>query len=183
MPVAPRLCLVLGAIVMVLACGGGDKVPEPWVEHEGREEVVGNPDRASGAAPSTPRAGDESAEPTPPGLLPPNTRVERPDVEDGLPEVADSYEDLAQAGTIEHCPGDLVRTDKKEAKGQLYCATAAGVRHGPWLSFHRGGATVKEVGPYVAGQRHGVFVGWDTKGAVERRMRWADGQPVGEVRE
>ena len=177
----PRRALLLPTLGLcaaaVLACGGGNKIPKPWVKREGQKEVVGNP----GDVDHSIKTGEDGEAEPDAGLRSPNTRVVNPDEGDNLPPVADSYEELQAAGRITTCPEGTQLVDDRKDNDAMYCVLPDGVRHGPYLSWHPGGP-VKEVGPYVAGRREGTWVTWDVKGRKYSTYQWKDGSPAsGEV--
>lgn len=113
-------------------------------------------------------------------VLAPNVTVLGPEIPEGtvLAEVKTDYEYLHSSGKIDACPeGTTLQEKKRGSTLSSYCGLPNGVRHGPWIDYWSPGV-VKEIGPYVAGYRQGVFTTWDQKGKVNSRYTWRDGQPV-----
>lgn len=170
----------LALAVLILACSNpfGEKIPTPWSETEGRQEVVGTPDGRGELPDDDVVVADGEARPSP-LVQDPQVRVERPATPSDLPPVEGSYEHLFDTGSIASCPDGTELVDKRQddRKRSLYCALEGDVRHGPWISFHNNGK-VKEIAPYVAGQRHGQVTTWSRSGAKESTFTWVDGQPT-----
>lgn len=94
-----------------------------------------------------------------------------------LAEVKTDYEHLYKAGAIDACPEGTTLQEKK--RGDIrssFCGLSNGVRHGPWIDFWENGK-IREIGPYVAGKRHGTFTTWDTKGKLTSRYTFENGTP------
>ena len=109
-----------------------------------------------------------------------NVTVISPDIPEGtqLAEVKSDYEYLHATGKIDACPeGTTLQEKKRGSNLSSFCGLPNGVRHGPWIDYWTTGA-VKEIGPYIAGYRQGVFTTWDQKGSLTSRYTWKDGQPV-----
>jgi len=153
--------------------GCGDGIPTPWVERRGQVEVVGNPanvDQGSDPEQAAPSTEQQNA-----------TRRVDDDVPDGLGAVDADYASLAESGEIESCPEGTSLRDERKTKYQVYCATAEGVHHGPFLLWHNNGQ-VKEVGPYQGGKRHGTWQTFSKDGSLYSVYQWENGAPVsGEV--
>lgn len=167
----------LGLLALsALACGG-NKTPKPWVKREGQREVVGNPNDVDHSL----KTGEDGPASQRGGNLGPSIRVEDPEVGTNLPEVADSYEALAEKGQIEACPEGTGLVDDRKDHGEMFCTLPDGPRHGPFMAWHPSGP-IKEIGPYVGGKRQGTWVTWDRKGKKYSTYQWEDGAPVsGEV--
>ena len=178
----PRALLGFALAGTLLACSNpfGEKIPTPWSKTEGRQEVVGNPDGESEMPNEDVVVGDDNARPVTKLMQDPQVRVVRPDVGSDLPAVEGSYNDLYKVGSIRSCPDGTTLVDARADahKHSIYCALEGDVRHGPWMSFHANGK-VKEIAPYVAGQRHGQASTWSDRGKKESTFTWTDGQPTG----
>lgn len=108
----------------------------------------------------------------------PNVTIVNPEIPEGvvLGEVESDYERLAKTGKIESCPEGTSLKEKPGTDGpQIYCALENGVRHGPWIAFWPNGK-VREIGPYVKGFRHGTFTTWSSRGKLNSRYTWTNGQ-------
>lgn len=165
--------LLLG--LSVLACGGGDDVPEPWSRREGEQEVVVGNEGPSNPSPTTTDEG--TARPAGPTTT---TRVETP-APRNLPPVEESYPAVQAAKRIDLCPEGTDRVQGKGRQEEQYCVLPdTDMRHGPYMSVW-GNGELHEVGVYVGGQRHGLWSEWHRSGKLAGTWRWEDGQPKGKV--
>ena len=151
--------------------------PEPEPAPVELSQVPTQPARPEDAAPSSADAGPSTAQPAQ-LVQPANVRIENPDIPEGtvLADVKSDYEYLAKTGKIDACPEGTTLTDKDGTDGkQSFCALANGVRHGPWIAYWPNGK-VREIGPYVAGFRNGTFTTWNSRGKLNSRYTWTNGQ-------
>ena len=159
LPVALALLLLAG-----LACGGGDKVPKPWVEREGQTQVVGS-QSAEGEPLREPLVQEAQRREVGPEGGP-----------SGIP-VEEDYSAMHDAGDLS-CPAGTDPAGEKAPGGTRFCTLPDGRRHGPFMSWH-GNGEVKEVGTYVDGMRAGLVTTWTPDGRKQSEMRWENGSPVG----
>lgn len=174
-PGRPLLAALSVAGIAVLACAGGDDVPEPWSRRDGDFGVVVG-DAGPGVAGSA-RQSDGAH----PSVQPTTTQRVSPEPEvDHLPPVALSYPEIAAAGAITACPaGTELRRD--ERAGEQFCVlVGTETRHGPYLRLY-GTGSVHDTGPYRGGQRHGDWSEYHRNGKLAGTWRWTDGQPGGRV--
>jgi len=167
----------------LFACSNpfGEKIPTPWSKTEGREEVVGSPTQADDEPVDDDVIRGVDQDRTGSKLInEPNVIEVRPDVGSDLAAVEGDYAHLFDAGEVADCPDgtSLIDNRGKGRNAAMFCALDGGVRHGPWMSYH-GNGSVKEIAPYVGGQRHGQVTAWTSKGKKESTFTWEDGQPRG----
>jgi len=175
--------MLIGAASALIGCSNpfGEKIPTPWSKTEGREEVVGSPTRADDEPVDEGVIRGVDQDRTGSNLIAePNVIEVRPDVGSDLAAVEGDYAHLYEAGEVSDCPDgtSLIDDRGKGRNSAMFCALEGGVRHGPWISYH-GNGTVKEIAPYVGGQRHGQVTAWTSKGKKESTFTWEDGQPRG----
>jgi hypothetical protein len=157
-----RVALIGLTVALILACGGGSKVPKPFVEREGQAEVRGD------ALPT--EITDQQVE------IPTRTEIAPEGPASGVP-VLEDYIGLFEAGDVV-CPEGTDRSEDGKTPKTVVCMLPDGRRHGPYMSYHRGGG-VAEVGTYVDGLRHGKVTSWTQTGRKVSVYTWVAGQPAG----
>lgn len=179
------LSVFLGVLAgWMLACGFvRDAVsppasdPPPVVDPVVAEHLPTQPARPEDATPVGTEVGPSSAQPVQ-LVQPAQVTIVNPEIPEGtvLSEVKADYEYLEKTGKIDACPEGTTLMDKDGTDGkQSFCALSNGVRHGPWIAYWPNGK-VREVGPYVAGFRNGTFTTWNSRGKLNSRYTWTNGQ-------
>lgn len=150
---------VLGALVAgALACGG-----LPVATPDAGTEVGPTPEPPA-PEPELPTNGEPPAGPDPYGQFAPL------DASEAAPKASDPTCDAGNS---------VIRYPRGPAM-EVYCATTAGMKQGPWQRVQ--GRDVTEVRSYDQGQQVGRAVRW-TKGVKIAEENWVAGQQEGDVAE
>lgn len=155
-----------------LACGFLKPEPLPVTPDPPVELVPAGADAGGPGGFNAPAAGPVKL------IQDPQVTVVAPEIPAGivLGEVAEDYEALGATGKIDACPEGTTLQEKSGTDGaQQFCALENEVRHGPWIAFWPNGK-VREIGPYVKGYRHGTFTTWNSRGKLNSRYTWTNGQ-------
>ena len=181
-------------LCLMVACSGGGDKEDKGKSYGEAPKMADVPAHTTSDAPEAPAlkiphdddpniAVGEMEIPQSGRVLPANVTKYEPTIPEGatLGPVERDYEYLSKTRAIETCPTGAKRLEKVSGYERWdYCGLENGVRHGPWISFVKGGTydgALKEIGPFVGGKREGIFTSWSETGKMTSRYEWIHGEP------